>query len=73
MEELIKSQEYEIASQKFVTKALQEAFLTVSCPHKSTLVSKREFVPASQIKTIGKIEEDEKLIEPIGRQGREVK
>jgi len=32
-----------------------------------------KIIPASQLRTIGKIEEDERLEEPIGRQGREVK
>jgi hypothetical protein len=59
-----------------VTEALQKAFKSIQPVTKGniqTLVPKREFIPASQVKTFGKIEPSEQLEEPIGRQGRDVK
>jgi len=60
-----------------VTKSLQDAFQNVTKPLQEGFRRASEpkvWPPAvSILKTIGKIDEDEKLVEPIGRQGRDVK
>jgi len=63
----------ELKTEKAVTKALQETIQNLTKP--PTIVTKtlqNAFIPASSpsLRTIGKIDPDEKLDEPIGMRGK---
>ena len=59
--------EFWLKMEQVVTKALQsrKAFVTESLPY----VAKGN----SPVKTFGKMEESDKLVEPVGKQGREIR
>jgi len=70
----IQELEKELEREKAVTEALQNAFKHVPATGSGGSVTKQlqPFQPASTLKKIGKIDLDEELEDPVGRQGREV-
>jgi len=72
MSSMITALERDIKGQNRIIEELQKALHNVTGVTKSN-VPLPKIVPASQLRTIGKIGEDEKLEEPVGRQGRDIR